>query len=82
MPALKVSRLDQSRKKWNLRGSARSKSMISYTLTWENDVTSVSFRLMFLNKLADQDDARIKVESIGSILTEVEPTRDQRDQKV
>ena len=56
--------------------------MISYTLTWENDVTSVSFRLMFLNKLADQDDARIKVESIGSILTEVEPTRDQRDQKV
>jgi hypothetical protein len=37
---------------------------------------------MFLSKLADPDDARIKDESIRSIPTEVEPTGNQRDQKV
>jgi hypothetical protein len=56
--------------------------VISYTLTWENDVTSVSFRLIFLNKLAGPGDVRIKDESIGSIPREVETTGDQRDQNV
>jgi hypothetical protein len=37
---------------------------------------------MFLNKLAVSDYARIKDESIGSISTDVEPTGDQRHQKV
>ena len=48
--------------------------MISYSLAWEIDVTSVRLRMKFLFILAMPDHARVKSESIGPIPTEIDLT--------
>ena len=48
------------------------KNVISYALTWENEINSIHFRLMFLNKMANSEDARIRAESTGPIANEID----------
>ena len=74
MSALSLSRMDQSRQRSTSQGGHGIKNLISYDLTWENDVTSVRFRLKFLFKTAIPDVARVKSESIRPIPTEIDLT--------
>ena len=50
VPALSLSRWDQFRQRSTSQGVMGQKNLITYTLTWENDVTSVRFRMNFFSK--------------------------------
>ena len=58
------------------------KNVISYAITWGNEINSVHFRLMLLNKMAHSEHARIRAESTGPTAKEIDHVGGQWQKKM